>query len=80
MHPDSPYQVVCKSRVLGEFRGYQGGRVYRLENGEVWQQERNKFEFVYRENPGCLILSIGFDCFLDVEGTSTMVRIRRVQL
>lgn len=79
MEPDSFYRVVCKSRVVGEFRGYRGGRVYRLANGEVWRQECNKFEFVYRENPVCRILPIGFECFLDVEGTSTVVRIRRVR-
>jgi hypothetical protein len=77
MDPDSPYKVVCQSRIVGAFHGYRWGNVYRLENGEIWRQENNKFESVYRENPGCRILSDCMRCYIDVEGTSSVALVVR---
>jgi hypothetical protein len=72
MAPDSPYKIVCESKVIGEFHGYRGGNVYRLENGQVWRQDGNKFEYVYRENPRCWILADWSRFYIDIEGTSSV--------
>jgi hypothetical protein len=77
MDAESPYQVVCESRIVGEFHGYRAGNVYRLENGQVWHQESKKFEYAYREDPRCRILTDRISHHIDVEGTSTMARVVR---
>lgn len=57
------------SRVVGEFRGWQGGTYFPLENGEVWRQvgtelneippETNAAVEIYRSNSGYWRLKYG---------------------
>lgn len=68
-----------EGRLVGTFYGYKGGRVYQLSDGSKWQQEDNTDEPVYREEPTARLLSRHDTdtTYLDVEGTSAMVRVLR---
>ena len=40
-----------RSQLEGAFSGYHGGAVFRLTNGQVWQQRRYKYEYKYKYRP-----------------------------
>jgi hypothetical protein len=57
-----------QSRIAGAFTGYHSGAVFRLINGQVWQQRRYKYKYKYKYRPRVRIYSqqgkrwMEFDC------------------
>jgi hypothetical protein len=68
---------VVSSRIQGTFVGYAPGVVHRLDDGSEWEQVGKAQEYVYRERPACRILWDGQRHYIDVEGTSGVVEVRR---
>lgn len=65
--------------IPGIFEGYAAGRVYELSDGSRWRQEDPTAEYVYRDRPKARLLwnqSIA-KMYLDVEGTSAIVWVRK---
>jgi hypothetical protein len=71
--------TVWSGRLLGTFLGYKAGRVYELSDGSQWRQDDLTDEPVYRNDPTARLLSNGSagTIYLDVEGTSAVVRVSR---
>ena len=40
-----------RSQIAGSFTGYNGGAIFRLTNGQVWQQRRYKYKYKYHYRP-----------------------------
>lgn len=55
-------------RLEGAFTGFHGGAVFRLTNGQVWQQRRYKYKYKYKYRPQVRIYEdhgrrlMEFDC------------------
>jgi hypothetical protein len=65
-----------KGQIAGSFHGYECGREFELSDGSRWRQESRTSEYVYREWPGARLLDDGTGhTYLDVEGTSGVVRV-----
>lgn len=45
------------SQLVGAFTGYNGGAVFRLTNGQVWQQRRHKYQYRYKFRPRVRVYS-----------------------
>lgn len=75
---DTPSTI--ESRIVGEFRGWRGNTVFRLENGQVWRQAAPG-EFVVRlEDPVVRIRRATMGSYLlSVDGYGSTVRVRRVE-
>jgi hypothetical protein len=69
--------VIVESRIIGTFLGYAPGVVHRLDDASEWEQVGNTKEYVYRERPGCRIIFESERFWIDVEGTSGVVEVRR---
>lgn len=69
------------SRILGEFRGWEGKTIFRLENGQVWQQvDNDPWRGVKLENPSITIRPGFMDSWtLRVEGYNTTTKVRRIR-
>jgi hypothetical protein len=71
--------IIWSGHLVGTFHGYKPGRIYELSDGSKWTQEDLTDEPVYRDDPAARLLSnrsIGA-IYLDVEGTSAIVRVYR---
>ncbi len=44
-------ELVKESRIEGEFEGWSGDGVYKLDNGQVWQQAHYKYRYKYMYRP-----------------------------
>src|ERR1700722_14725076 len=40
-----------RGQLVGAFRGYNGGAIFKLTNGQVWQQLRYKYKYKYKYRP-----------------------------
>ena len=61
------------SRIEGEFEGYEYGNVYRLTNGQVWQQTSSTYNYSYKYRPRVTIRNGE----MRVDGMSRSVRVTR---
>lgn len=71
---------IIESTLPGEFRGWTGRTVFRLANGQVWQQSAPG-EFFYRtQDPTVIIRRASFGSYLlRIEGKNSSVRVRRIE-
>ena len=51
---------VIESKVEGDFEGWEGETVYRLTNGQVWQQSAYHYHYHYAYRPDVLIYKDGY--------------------
>lgn len=71
-----------EARLDGEFRGFQRGREYTLENGQVWRQvDDTSLVGVRRSNPGVRLTPsrIGRVWYMAIEGSNTRAKVERVR-
>jgi len=67
---------VVESQIDGEFEGWQGESVYRLVNGQVWEQAAYKYEYHYAYRPEALVYPSSEGYKMVVDGTEAVVRRR----
>ena len=70
-----------QSRIVGEFSGWSGNTVFRLENGMVWRQDENdRFRLQPVDSPMVTIKPGLFGAWrLSVEGHNRAVRVERIE-
>lgn len=70
-----------QSRIVGEFSGWSGNTIFRLENGMVWRQDENdRFRLQPIDSPMVTIKPGLFGAWrLSVEGHNRAVRVERVE-
>ena len=69
------------NQIEGEFIGYNDGVIFKLTNGEVWQQSRYKYKYHYAYRPRVRVfLSNSGSHLMEVEGVTESVEVARVSL
>lgn len=76
-----PSNEIVRSRLLGSFRGWSGNTVFRLENGQVWQQtDGGRLAGVNLDSPPVTIRKSLFGAwYLSVEGYNTRAKVQRLE-
>jgi hypothetical protein len=74
---DSP----IRSAIVGDFDGWDGQTIFKLENGMIWvQSDRDKFYVRDLENPIAVIKPGMFGSWnLSIEGYGSKCKVRRIQ-
>ncbi|MEM6639002.1 MAG: hypothetical protein AAF610_03785 [Pseudomonadota bacterium] len=68
------------SRYDGQFTGWSGGTLFKLENGQVWKQSQSGRVSHRRDRPTITIKRGAFGSYrLSVEGLNRTVRVKRVK-
>lgn len=68
------------AHIIGEFRGFQRGRVYRLDNGQSWRQTDDaSLAGVRKANPSVTInpSMVGNAWYMVIEGYNTRAKVQR---
>ena len=77
--PPKPTVAAINTTILGDFRGWDGKTLFRLANGQVWQQ-RVRGRYRHRaEAPEVRIERGRFGYYLVVVGTDRQVGVKRVK-
>lgn len=70
-------ELVTEGQISGAFRGWNGKNIYKLTNGQAWKESHYKYSYHYAYMPKAKIWQDGSTYYLEVEGMSEMVEVRR---
>ena len=59
---------VIQSRIDGEFKGWEGDTIYKLMNGQIWQQSSYHYHYHYAYSPEVIIYESGGSYKMKVDG------------
>ena len=60
--------MTITSHISGPFCGWSGDTLFRLENGQYWQQSRYAYRYHYAYRPGATVRQVSHSFFLQVDG------------
>ncbi len=60
--------LVIESRIDGDFNGWDGETIYKLSNGDIWQQASYHYHYHYAYAPKVTIYPSGLGCDMLVDG------------
>lgn len=61
-------QRVIKSRIKGQFEGWDGDTIVELDNGQIWKQTQWRYRYRYKYRPKVLLYRDGYRWYMQVEG------------
>ncbi len=70
---------VIESQIDGEFNGWSGETIFRLTNGQIWQQSSFAFHFHFAFRPRVWIYPVTGGYRMQVEGDTETVAVRRLR-
>lgn len=74
-----PTALVIESKVEGQFEGFDGDTIIKLENGQVWQQVDYQYAYSYKYRPEVFIWSQGGRWKMRVEDVDKTVSVTRLR-
>lgn len=74
----APSVGVIESKIDGDFNGWEGETIYKLTNGQVWQQASYTYTYSYSFMPKVLIYKDGGKYFMQV-GDKKAVHVKRLR-
>lgn len=68
-----------ESQIDGTFEGWSGETIFKLKNGQIWQQSSYAYTYHYAYSPEVLIYSGGGGCKMKVDGFSDSIFVKRLK-
>lgn len=69
-------QSVIETRIDGEFQGWQGETVVKLQNGQIWVQTEYHYSYLYAYSPQIIVYQSSGGWKMQVEGMDKAVGVR----
>lgn len=70
---------VIESQIDGEFEGWSGETIFKLVNGQIWQQSSYAYTYHYAYMPKVLIYNSSGSYKLKVDGVSSTINVTRLR-
>jgi hypothetical protein len=70
---------VIESRIDGTFNGWSGETIFKLTNGQIWQQSSYAYTYSYKYRPEVLIYPVAGGYELQVEGVDGRIKVTRLR-
>ena len=70
---------VIESRIEGDFEGWDGNTIFKLDNGQIWQQASYAYTYHYAFRPNVLIYKSGNVYKMGVEGVTGKISVQRIK-
>jgi hypothetical protein len=71
--------TVIESVVDGETEGFEGETIFKLANGQIWQQAEYYYNYHYAYGPKVLIISDGTAYKMRLDGIDRTVKVKRLK-
>lgn len=68
-----------ESQIDGTFEGWSGETIFKLTNGQIWQQSSYAYTYHYAYRPDVVIYSGGGGCKMKVDGVSDSISVKRLK-
>jgi hypothetical protein len=70
---------VIESRIDGDFEGWDGETIFKLTNGQIWQQTDFQIQIAIKLMPKVLIYNTGSNYKMQVEGIEKSITVTRLK-
>ena len=77
--PTGQTPAVIESRIAGDFDGWDGETIFKLSNGQIWQQAQYAYHYHYAFMPGVLIYKTDAGYKMQVDGVSATIYVTRLK-
>lgn len=67
------------SKIKENFRGFKKGSIFKLSNGQMWEQTSYEYEYTYKYNPEVTIYKDGTTYYMIVDGMDTKVTVKKIK-
>ena len=74
-----PTADFIESQIDGDFEGWQGETIFKLTNGQIWQQSSYAYTYSYSFMPRVIIFRHGTAYEMQVEGVSGRIQVMRLR-
>jgi len=71
--------AVIESRIDGEFTGWTGQTIFKLQNGQIWQQASYAYRYRYAYSPKVIIYRSGQGYQMKVDGIDQTIHVKRLR-
>lgn len=68
-----------EDNIDGNFNGWEGETIFKLQNGQVWKQDEYDYEYNYDYSPSVLIYDSGYGYRMKVEGIESTIAVKRIK-
>ena len=70
---------LIESQIEGEFTGWSGDTIFKLTNGQLWQQASYSYTYSYKYRPSVMIFSTSRGYELQVDGMDQRIVVKRLR-
>lgn len=71
--------AVIETQIEGEFQGWSGDTIFKLANGQIWQQSSYAYTYHYAYRPKILIYKAGAVYQMKVDGVDDAIQVKRLK-
>ena len=75
----APQGQVMESQIDGDFEGWEGETVFKLTNGQIWQQASYSYRYHYAFMPQVIIYPAGSGFKMMVDGVDETIYVTRLK-
>jgi hypothetical protein len=68
-----------ESTISGEFSGWEGETIFKLDNGQIWEQAEYDYTYDYEYRPDVTIYQTTAGCRMKVEDVEETILVRRIK-
>ena len=73
------FSDIIESSIDGDFNGWEGETIFKLSNGQIWQQSSYAYTYHYGYCPKVIIIKSGNLYKMQVEGVSSTIYVTRLK-
>ncbi len=68
-----------ESTISGDFEGWEGETIFKLDNGQIWEQSEYDYMYSYSYRPDVTIYQTSSGCRMKVEDEEETILVRRIK-
>ena len=69
---------MIESSISGEFKGWEGSTIFKLSNGQIWQQSSYAYMYHYAYTPSVIIYESKDGIKMKVEDVEEIINVRKI--
>jgi|GEM_PF-2267231 len=67
------------SKIDGDFEGFEDGKIFKLQNGQIWEQTSFDYKYSYKYSPDVTIYKDGSIYYMIVDGVDKKVKVKQIK-
>ena len=68
-----------ETAIDGDVEGWEGETIFKLANGQIWQQAEYDYNYFYEYNPDVTIYQTNSGCRMKVDGEDETLLVKRIK-